>query len=215
MATSSSNNGSSGSTMASTIALQIQDRALLLASERGLRDAATVVRNQVKIQLDQQMKEHAVLRNKLLSKLRTRHGYELELHRIKAQQEEHETLIQNEEKEAQVLNEKATSMEEVWKESVQELLAPHQAKRRQYQGYLEQRIRKRQRRSTLQQQKLEFWQNRTQGMRRDQEEMLLERVEVTARTEQTDAQEEEQDEQVSSLALQIKATLTKVRHIDH
>jgi hypothetical protein len=196
--------------MASTIALQIQDRALLLASERGLRDAASVVRNQVKIQLDQQTKQHAALRHKLLSKLRTRHGYELELHRMKEQQEDHETSIQNEVKEAQVLNDKATSMEEAWKDSVQELLAPHQAKRRQYQDYLEQRIRKRQRCSKLQQQKLEFWQNRTRGMRRDQEEMLLERVEVVARTEQADAQEEEQDEQVSSLALQIKATLSKV-----
>mmetsp|Transcript_32011 Transcript_32011/g.52889 ORF Transcript_32011/g.52889 Transcript_32011/m.52889 type:complete len:255 (+) Transcript_32011:57-821(+) len=206
----SNNNSNSGSGgMASSIALQIQDRALLLASERGLRDAAAVVRDQVLVQHKDQSKTHQVLRHKLLSELRTRHGFELELYCMKEQHAEHELSVQKRQQEAQVLNEQAIEMQDSWKRSVDQIFAPHQAKRRRYQDCLEQCIRKRQRHSQRQQQKLDFLQKRAREMSRDQEDMLSQRVDTLARTEATDAREEEEDEQVSSLALQIKATLSK------
>ena len=93
---------------------------------------------------------------------------------------------------------------------VEEIFAPHEAKRRHYQDCLERRIRKRQRHSQLQQQRLDFLQQRAREMSQDEQDMVTQRAETIARTNATDAREEEEDEQVSSLALQIKATLSKV-----
>jgi hypothetical protein len=196
-----------------SIAVQIQDRALILVCERGLRDVAEVERDQAQYIFEKESKQNSMARRTLLKVLRSRHGFELELFRIKEQQEEQ--LVANKKllKEADRLNEQAEEMEGSWKRSVDELYAEHKAKRQLYQQFLESRIHQRQRQTKLEDDRVGFLERRAREMQADEKELAVQMERVEEETKVTDSREEEEDEEVSSLALQIKATLSKVRCI--
>lgn len=196
-----------------SIAVQIQDRALLLASERGLVDLATLERDQAQTALRHEIKQNSLVRKSLLQIVRSRHGFELELTRMREQLEEvherNETLQRQEAR----WKEQADEMEAAWKLSVHELYAQHEAKRRLYQQFLERRIESRLRQTKLKQDRLEFLERRASEMQADEKQLLEQTRLVEAETKLTDSQEEPEDEEVSSLAMQIKATLSKVGYV--
>jgi chromosome segregation ATPase len=193
-----------------SIAAQIEDRALLLASERGLRDVAEAERDQLQAVLDKESKTNAIIRRTLLQEVRSRHGVELELFRIQQQEEERERSIEKLEQETEDLRVEAEELEESWKQQVKEIYAPHQAKRSLYQKILESRIYKRQRKIKLRQDKIDFLERRAREMQADEQEMLSQMERIEQETNDANSREQEEDEAVSSLAMQIKATLAKV-----
>jgi hypothetical protein len=194
-----------------SIAVQIQDRALLLASERGLRDLSELECNQARTVLKHETKENSSVRKSLLQILRARHGCELELTRIREQQrEEHETNRTLQQQAAQ-WKEQADGMEAAWKHSVQELYAKHKSKRQLYQQFLERRIESRRRQTKLEQDRWEFLERRAREMQVDEKALTERKDLVEAEAKLTNSLEEPEDEEVSSLAVQIKATLSKVR----
>lgn len=196
-----------------SIAVQIQDRALLLASERGLRVLAELECRSAEAALRHETKQNSMVRKSLLQILRSRHGFELELTKMREQLDEEDVRNESLQLEAARLKEQADEMEATWKHSVRELYAQHQTKRRLYQQLLERRIESRQRQTKLAQDRLEFLERRAREMQEEEKELMDQTRLVEAETRLTDSQEEPEDEEVSSLAMQIKATLSKVGYV--
>jgi len=193
-----------------SIAAQIQDRALLLASERGLQDVAEMERDQCQAMLERETKQNTILRISLLKELRSRHGYELEYLRIQGQQEEAIKMRAAMAQETEALEHQANDWNESWKQSVHDLYAPHKIKLETYAKSLEHRIRQRKRKIKVDLARMDFYDRRTREMLEEETE-LVQKMELSKQEiRQMDGLEEEEDEQVSSLAMQIKATLTKV-----
>jgi hypothetical protein len=192
------------------IAMQIQDRVSLLASEVGIRDRAELERDEAQCVLDQTVQENSIVRRNLLRVLRSRHGFELELGRIQETKQnevkENEALIE----EASRWKEQADEMEATWKHAVYELYAAHAAKRKLYQQFLERRIQHRQRETKRNQDRLDFLERRAQEMLADEKELHTQSKLLEEQTKLADSREEDEDKIVASLAMQIKTTLTKV-----
>lgn len=194
-----------------SIAVQIQDRALLLASERGLRDFAELEHNQARSVLHHETQRNSIVRKSMLQILRARHGFELELTRVREQQEEEHETNRTLQRQAARWKEQADGIEAAWKRSVQELYAKHQAKRQLYQQFLERRIESRRRKTKLEHDRLEFLERRAREMQADENELTQQKDLVETEARLADSLEEPEDEEVSSLAMQIKETLSKVR----
>lgn len=194
------------------IAMQIQDRVSLLTSECGIRDKAELERDEAQCVLDQNVLQNSIVRRNLLRVLRSRHGFELELGRIQeAKQNEvkqNEVLLD----EATLWKEQADEMEATWKHTVYELYAAHTTKRKLYQQFLERRIQHRQRQTKRNQDRLDFLERRAQEMLADEKELHIQTKILEEQTKLADSREEDEDEIVASLAMQIKATLTKVSY---
>jgi hypothetical protein len=192
------------------IAMQIQDRVSLLASEVGIRDRAELERDEAQCVLDQTVQENSIVRRNLLRVLRSRHGFELELGRIQETKQnevkENEALYE----EASRWKEQADEMEATWKHAVYELYAAHAAKRKLYQQFLERRIRHRQRETKRNHDRLDFLERRAQEMLADEKDLHTQSKLLEEQTKLADSREEDEDKIVASLAMQIKTTLTKV-----
>ena len=194
-----------------SIAIQIQDRVSLLTSERGIRDRAALERDDAQCVLDKEAQHNSILRRNLLRALRSRYGFELELGRI--QEAKQNELKQNEAllEEATRWKEQADEMEATWKHTVYELYAAHTAKRKLYQQFLERRIQRRQLQKQRNQDRFDFLERRAQEMLADEKDLHMQIKLLEEQTKLADSREEDEDQMVTSLAMQIKATLTKVR----
>lgn len=203
--------GSTGHDFAA-IASQIKDRAETLAREREICELSKVAKGKAQAEFDQVSKRNIGFRRKLLKSLRSRHGIELELFRVNEQQDKQREKVTALKEEAKVLESQAKNMEMNWKRTVDELYASHQAKRELYQHCLERRIFQRQQHTQMLKNKTNFWERRASEMKADEKDLISQKENFLVQAKEADNREIEEDEAVSSLALQIKATLTKVRY---
>ena len=190
---------------------RIQERALHLASQRGLRDVAQVELETMEVRLQEEQSTNAGIRRKLLIEVRKRHGLEIEIFNIRDQAKLRAERIEDERKRAMIDDEGANTMECVWKKSIQDVYAQHEVQQQIYLRSLEKRIQREQHHSKRRQRKLEFLKTQTSKFVQEELSILDEVQRLQQGTQQIDLKEETEDEEVSNLAMMIKVTLTKVR----
>lgn len=190
---------------------RIQERALHLASQRGLRDVAQAELETMENRLRQEQFTNAEIRRKLLIEVRNRHGLEIELLNIRDQAKERAERIVDERNQAMIEDKNADKMEYVWKQSIQDIYASHEVQQQIYLRSLEKRIQYRQQESKKRERKIEFLNTQTSKFIQEELFMVDEVQRMQNAAQQIDLREETEDEEVSNLAMMIKVTLTKVR----
>jgi hypothetical protein len=194
-----------------TVASRIQERALQLASQRGIRDAAQEELQQIESSLRQEQFANARIRRKFLTEVRTRHGLELELWEIRDQMKQRAECLLNDQERARTKGVEAVNMEGTWKRTIKDVYASHQTQQQIYQRSLESRISIRQQQTKRRERKLEFLRSNTNKFIEEEKSMAYDAERLRQVMEETDRREETEDQEVSNLAIMIKATLTKVR----
>jgi hypothetical protein len=190
---------------------RIQERALHLASQRGLRDVAQAELETMENRLRQEQFTNAEIRRKLLIEVRNRHGLEIELLNIRDQAKERAERIGDEKNQAMIEDKNADKMEYVWKQSIQDIYASHEVQQQIYLRSLEKRIQNRQQESKKRERKMEFLNTQTSKFIQEELFMVDEVQRMQNAAQLIDLREETEDEEVSNLAMMIKVTLTKVR----
>mmetsp|Transcript_7506 Transcript_7506/g.9263 ORF Transcript_7506/g.9263 Transcript_7506/m.9263 type:complete len:236 (-) Transcript_7506:630-1337(-) len=191
------------------VASRIQERALQLASERASLNVILTELKQANETLQLESKENAKIRRKLLSIVRSRHEVELEFIGV---QDEIATLgektnhLKNDTKENMV---KISKIHDEWNDIAKDIYAKHETKRELYKRkkmkdieFLEQQKRRREER-------LEKLTKDSEDANKDAAFMHNEREKLRNELVELNEQEEREDEELSALVMQIKATLAK------
>lgn len=192
-----------------TVASRIQERALQLASQRGIRDIAQLELHRQEGILRQEQVTNAEMRRKLLTEVRSRHGIEIELFNIRDQVKASEERIEQDKENAKIRIADASEMEGIWKRTIYDVYAIHQTQQHIYQKSLERRIQNRQHETKRREKKLDFLKNMTTKMDMEETKQAHEAERLWQLAQASDLREESEDEEVSSLAVMIKAALTK------
>lgn len=194
----------------SAVAAQIKEKALQLASERASRDVAVAELEAARRRLAEETKKNEVVRRELLSTVRTRHGMELEIFKIKEQQEGRLEATKKLTEETAELHSKARKMDEEWKSTWNEMYSFHEAKRDLYQRSLEIHIQRSQAVKRRRKQKLDCL-SRESGKMMGEANNTRGEIEMLRKALQDSERKEEiETEEISSLSMQIKSTLLKV-----
>jgi hypothetical protein len=188
---------------------RMQERNLQLASERALRDVRQSQLDALQEDLQQLTSQTNNVRRKHLSVVRTRHGVELELWRMRDQHEERVKETKMAVQRAQEVSQATAAMEATWKRSIQELYAPHDVEQEIYRRALDKTIRARQTIAKRREQKLNFFRNRATELPSSDLDTEEDTETRQKDVERLDRKEEAEDEEVASIAMQIKATLAK------
>jgi hypothetical protein len=117
----------------------------------------------------------------------------------------------NDQEQARIKRVEDVTIEGTWKRMIQDVYAPHQTQQQMYQRSLENRISILQQQTQRRKRKLEFLRKHTNKLIAAEESMACESKRLQQIMEETDRREETEDEDVSNLAMMIKAALTKVR----
>jgi hypothetical protein len=206
------------SDLALTAVQQLQDRALLLLSERGRRDLAVQEQREAQAVVDAEEERCNSLRQQWLSSHRSRYGLELDVRNLLDRQRDEKLQLSKVQREMEDLQQIVTSRDAKLRETSQTFYAPHRTKRALYQTYLELFIAKRQRQVQLEHDRLQFLEKCTVDRKIKEQDYVNQIIQMDQESQLIDGQEQQEDEEISSLGLQIKATLSKVRipvHISH
>ena len=200
--------GPSDSIMA--VAAKIHERALQLTSERATRDMAKAELDETNLVLAEETDRYHQARRKLLSSVRRRNGVELEVYRIQDQQKEHMHTAERLEKETAKLNAMADATERQWTDMIERTIAPHFVKRRVFENALEGRIVAQQVVEERRKRKLAFLLEEASQYADECAHVRDETKQVRAETKRVKQNAARQDEELSGLSMQIKATIAKV-----
>jgi hypothetical protein len=199
------------SDLALTAVQQLQDRALLLLSERGRRDLALQAQHEAQAIVDAEEERRNSLRLKWLTNHRSRYDLELDVRNLLDRQREEELQLTKIQRDMEDLQHVVNSQDSKLQETIETLYAPHCTKRTLFQTYLELFIAKRQRHVQLEHDRLQFLEKCTVERKIKEEDNVSQIIQMDKDAKLIDSQEQQEDEEISSLGLQIKATLSKVR----
>ena len=195
------------------IANRIQERANQLSQERQTLQTLEHDLHQYKKGLEHQQSIHDKLRTKLLVQTRTIHGHELDVLHHKRMIDELHTKISSNEKDHERIEKQIQNNRDQCDRINTNIYVPHLYDSSMHKRKLEQKVqnlkaKRRRREKTLDRMRLETDRNREEtvvmereGRRLKDEIKMMEDVEVR------------EDEEIAAVAMQIRATLAKVRFI--
>jgi chromosome segregation ATPase len=192
------------------VAARIQDRAMqLLLEQTKLNDAKTELQ---KIQ-DSARKESQVndsRRRILLATTNSRNGVELELYKARDKISDYKKLIQKLREETQKIEDQTKKVEAQWKDDVENIYSRCQLEMELYQHSLETSLQANEQRANQRVEQLDQLEARARNL--NEEEGALRRACQTLETdiERLEREEEDGDEEVSSLALEVREALAEV-----
>jgi chromosome segregation ATPase len=197
------------------VATRIQERALELVSERAAVELAKAEMEEIQQALDEETKKNGAVRRTMLSIVRSRHGLELELWKVKDQQEERLTKIFEYECETEKLNDGASELEEVWEETVRDLYVDHDMQRELFSRSVQGRIRRRENHIKDRERRLRQLQQESKQFEQEEKRMVHQTNQLKSKIAETNERKETEDEEVAALAMQIRSTVAKVSRVDY
>lgn len=193
------------------MAARIQDRASQLISERRVLDLIKTEQDQQQAVLDDEMESYVVVRREYLSAIRSRHGVELELWKIKEQKKECIESMEQMQRETQDLLELKEEVQSNWEELVNNVLADHHLKREIYRRSIQATIDEREEQVLQRTRQLECLSQRIQAFRKNIQSAESEEERTQEEIEELKEKEQEEDEEVSNLASQVRDMVAKVK----
>mmetsp|Transcript_9198 Transcript_9198/g.13420 ORF Transcript_9198/g.13420 Transcript_9198/m.13420 type:complete len:241 (-) Transcript_9198:187-909(-) len=192
----------------SGMAAHLQQQAMQIAQESNLVDSKKAEVAELQRQLQEATQQNNELRRHLLTALRSRHGVELELMKVQDRQKERKQRTEICVQETREFEEKTTRAEEEFEEAVNNTYAPQKAMQEIYAHAMKMKLRNQREAKKRRDQQLSVFRRKTDEMNHGEETMNTKMGKFKREIEQFNMREEPDDEVVSGLAMQIKATLT-------
>lgn len=193
------------------VADRIQSRAVELAKERALVELAKSELEQLQRVLDEETRKNGAVRRSMLSTVRSRHGVELELWKIREQHEALLSKLDEYQRETDEAKDQVSELQEVWEKDVRELYVDHDLELELYKRSVQGRIRRRERRIEERERRLRQLEQESKAFEDEAKLMSDQMKQLEQKILETDDREAAEDEEVAALAMQIRATVAKVR----
>mmetsp|Transcript_53317 Transcript_53317/g.79228 ORF Transcript_53317/g.79228 Transcript_53317/m.79228 type:complete len:232 (-) Transcript_53317:271-966(-) len=191
------------------VAARIQERASQLTSERATLTTTLTELASEKATLEVAQNENNAIRRELLAIIRSRHGVELELLRLRHDKNVNSKKTGDVKIEVKETNRKTFDLRKEWEKVSMDLYAKHEVEVELSQRRAEGAKRRRENKRRERQVKLHSLYAKAERAAMEAKTMHMKREKVREEIRRMDGQEEQEDEEIASLALQIKATLAK------
>jgi len=202
-----------GENSIAAVAARIQERANEVASERAAVELAKAQLQELQTLLKNERKMNDTIRRIMLSTVRSRHGVEMELCKIRDEQEERLFNVEQYQRETQEAVEEMEQVHDVWEDTVRDVYVEHDLQRELYRRSVHGRIKRREQHMKERDQKLHQLAQETKIFEEETKRMEEETKQLEKNIIDLDSREEKEDEQVAALAMQIRATIAKVRNV--
>lgn len=199
-----------GENSIAAVAARIQERATEVASERAAVELAKAELAQLQNILQQEEKKTGAVRRTMLSTVRERHGVEMELYKVCDLQEERLSKLDDYQRETNDAKEEMMQVHEDWEDTVDDLYVEHNLQRELYKRCVNGRIKRREECIKERDQKLRQLEQETKSFEEETKHMTEETRQLEENIVDMDSREEKEDEEVTALSMQIRATIQKV-----
>lgn len=193
------------------VAARIQERAYQLSSERTRLQQTQLELEEIQKLYQTEIDKNAQVRREMLTTVRMRNGIELDSV-MKSQEEiiNYEQKLDNAEEEYNDAEMKLQKLENIWEKMEVNVYADHEVKLELYKRKIEGKIERRKARKKRREDRLN--ELIKTSLDADKNATLLHREIANAREEirRLDLSEEREDEEISALAMNIRATVAKV-----
>jgi hypothetical protein len=196
------------------VATRIKARLSELATERALVELVKSDLEGLNYVLDEEIRKNGTVRRSMLSTVRARHGVELELWKVREQQEARMDKVDEYQRETDEAEDQANVLHGDWEEAVKDLYVDHDLQRELYKRSVQGRIRRREQRVEEREQRLRQLEQESKTFENEARLMADQTKQLELKILDTDDREAAEDEEVAALAMQIRATVAKVRRSD-
>ena len=193
------------------VATRIKERALELASERARVELAKAELSELQQLLDEETKTNGAIRRTMLSTVRSRHGVEMELWKVRDQQEERFAKLGEYQRETDEANAEMAELRTAWGDAVRDLYVEHDLQRELYRRSVEGGIKRREQRIKERDQRLLQLVDETKVFQEETKRMVEETKKLEKNILDMDNREGKEDEEVAALSMNIRNTIAKVR----
>ena len=193
------------------VAARIQERAFQLSNERAALETEGVDLKEAKAVLEGETRKNASVRREMLTAVRSLHGAELGLIGAEEEAEKVRREVEEIEEETRRIGEEAQRHMSKWKSIASDVYAKHDVKTELYRRRVEGKIWEKEEKIRERERKLDMLALKADMLHEEAVTMQLERERVTDEIREMDEREEREDEEIVGVAMQIRATLDKVR----
>ena len=193
------------------VAARIQERAYQLSSERTRLQQTQLELEEIQKLYQTEIDKNAQVRREMLTTVRMRNGIELDsVMKIQEEIINYEQKLDNAEEEYNDAEMKLQKLENIWEKMEVNVYADHEVKLELYKRKIEGKIERRKARKKRREDRLN--ELIKTSLDADKNATLLHREIANAREEirRLDLSEEREDEEISALAMNIRATVAKV-----
>ena len=202
----------SGSRNIATIAFELQERVTAFEIARDELNKARAELDQIESVASKEENHLLSTRTAFLEASRSRVDAELELYEAREQATRSKKSINALEHSKQLIIKETTSIQSQWEDEVKSVYSTHQADMDIYRNSLDGTIRREEENSKKRKGRLNELEDRTEALTSDLGKALAESMELESNISEIASSEGHENEEVSSLAKQIRDTLEKVRH---
>jgi hypothetical protein len=195
------------------VASRIQARLSELATERALVELVKSDLEGLQNVLNEEIRKHGTVRRSMLSTVRARHGVELELWKVREQQETRLAKVHEYQRETEEVKDQANELQGAWEDAVKGLYVDHDLERELYKRSVQGCIRRREQRVEEREQRLRRLEQESKAFENEALLMADQAKQLEQKILDTDDREAAEDEEVAALAMQIRATVANVRSI--
>jgi chromosome segregation ATPase len=192
------------------VAARIQDRAMQLLSEQTKLNAAKTELKRIQDEAKKETQVNHSRRRKLLETTNSRNGVELELCKARGRINSYRKSIDILQQETQRTELETTKVQAQWQDDVKNIYSPHQLQMELYRKSLEAALEVNERRTIKRLKRLEQYGANSRRLKEEEGHLRQECSTLEAETLALAKSEEDGDEEVSSLATQVREALSKV-----
>ena len=196
------------------VAARIQERAHEVASERANVELAKAELKHFQILLEQESKKHNHVRRTMLSTVRSRHGVEMELWKLRDEQEDYVHQLEEYKRETQQAKEELAQVHASWEDTVRDVYVEHDLHRELYRRCVQDQIQQRKECIRQREQRLVRLAQETKAFQQETKQMMEEAKQLEQNIVEMDSREAKEDEEIAALSMQIRSTISKVSECD-